>query len=634
VAVAPHTGWIRTFDCTGDLPRADAFAHALGKKAAVVCSYFGADNAAWMVTGGTVGPPGGAFDTAGMARIFGNGALPDNWINPPSGAPFIDFAALPMRTGANIGTFVVAGAAAPGGVVTFDGSPIPAGSIDAGGVYAFTVPLTIGSDTFALTIQPPPEARPARGQGPPIGRAPAAGRSPGLDSVDRAVLALEADWERGDAPSPERLRDRLAPGASPMALAALIEADLRHRFDRGERPAVADYLDRFPELREEAERVVSLVYEEYCLLEERGERPDPDEFCTRYAPWQDSLQSQLRYHRVLSQAVTPSALPRFPELGERFGTFRLRSILGQGGAARVYLAQDDDLGGAFTAIVVAAGSGPVPLGTVQSAVDGANLGSTDFGLTKRVERECELTKTGAIVGTPSYVPPERVFIVGLYSVPVSAGTLGAANYHSPGLVGGSLTVTAASLIVVDSKTWAYGQPNPGFIGSSAECCSTRVVGDPPAVGSDTTTGCSTISDTVNVEALAAGRAHDYSVTVPGSGESELVGVGGDGESGLVGRGALRRRRRRRRVGARRPGRPPAHLYGRGTERAGDSHNDRHNLQSDGASTQYTADGPLLGVRPRRRRPKHRQDRVRPRQGRRPGRGRRFRRQEEADRNRQ
>jgi serine/threonine protein kinase len=70
---------------------------------------------------------------------------------------------------------------------------------------------------------------------------------------------------------------------------------------------------------------------------------------------------------VLSQAVTPSALPRFPELGERFGTFRLRSILGQGGAARVYLAQDDDLGGVERALKVSPDRGDEP--SIQGRLD-------------------------------------------------------------------------------------------------------------------------------------------------------------------------------------------------------------------------------------------------------------------------
>ncbi len=47
----------------------------------------------------------------------------------------------------------------------------------------------------------------------------------------------------------------LGPEGSPASLAALITADLRSRYARGERPAVADYLERFPQLRDDRGRV-------------------------------------------------------------------------------------------------------------------------------------------------------------------------------------------------------------------------------------------------------------------------------------------------------------------------------------------------------------------------------------------
>ena len=56
-------------------------------------------------------------------------------------------------------------------------------------------------------------------------------------------------------------------------LVELIKADLRCRFDQGQTPTVAAYLERFPELRGADTRVLSLIYEEFCLSEERGLRP-------------------------------------------------------------------------------------------------------------------------------------------------------------------------------------------------------------------------------------------------------------------------------------------------------------------------------------------------------------------------
>src|SRR4051794_39804986 len=117
----------------------------------------------------------------------------------------------------------------------------------------------------------------------------------GLDRVDQAVKTLEEEWRHGE-PVLEAHWDRYDPGGAISVLAALVKADLRCRFARGGRPAVNDYLHRFPVLRDDCERMLSLIYEEFCLLEEQGEPPDTESFCRRYAPWRDSLASQLKYH--------------------------------------------------------------------------------------------------------------------------------------------------------------------------------------------------------------------------------------------------------------------------------------------------------------------------------------------------
>ncbi len=189
------------------------------------------------------------------------------------------------------------------------------------------------------------------------------------DSLDAAVLAFEQEWRRGHRPSIEAHWARSGePGGSITILSALIKADLRARFERGERPSVTEYLERFPQLQATGDRVVSLVYEEYCLLEDCGEAPHPDRFCERYEPWRDSLVSQLQYHKLLSQAVTPSAKPDYPAPGYFFAEkYRLRSVLGEGGAARVYLAEYDELGGREVALKVSPNRGKEP--SIQGRLD-------------------------------------------------------------------------------------------------------------------------------------------------------------------------------------------------------------------------------------------------------------------------
>jgi serine/threonine protein kinase len=179
----------------------------------------------------------------------------------------------------------------------------------------------------------------------------------GFDRAAGAMRALEAEWKLGRARMEEHWSRQGAAGSISL-LASLIKADLRCRYARGEAAAVAEYLERFPALREEGDRVLSLIYEEFCLREERGERPDPKRFCDLYPAWRDSIASQLRYHRMLSGvAGAQPPPPQFPEPGERFGGFQLIAQLGQGGAGRVFLARDESIGGREVVLKVSADRG-------------------------------------------------------------------------------------------------------------------------------------------------------------------------------------------------------------------------------------------------------------------------------------
>jgi serine/threonine protein kinase len=196
----------------------------------------------------------------------------------------------------------------------------------------------------------------------------------GLDRVDSAVQLLEEEWRRyGDVRLEKFWADHIRDGAvdptdSLVYLAALIKADLKLRFDQGQIPTAAGYLLAFPELLGSERHVLSLVYEEYCLNEERGLTPDADSFCERYPELGAALAVQLRYHRVFSKAAgLKHSLPRFPEPGENFEEFHLLSDLGRGGTSRVFLARDLSLGGKRVALKVTLDRGQEP--KVQGALD-------------------------------------------------------------------------------------------------------------------------------------------------------------------------------------------------------------------------------------------------------------------------
>ena len=89
--------------------------------------------------------------------------------------------------------------------------------------------------------------------------------------------------------------------------------------------------------------------------------PTSTRFASRYPDWKSSLESQLRYHRLISQAAGAIArTPRVPKAGEEFEEFQLLSLLGKGGTSRVFLAKDLSLGGKHVALKVTLDRGQEP----------------------------------------------------------------------------------------------------------------------------------------------------------------------------------------------------------------------------------------------------------------------------------
>jgi serine/threonine protein kinase/tetratricopeptide (TPR) repeat protein len=115
--------------------------------------------------------------------------------------------------------------------------------------------------------------------------------------------------------------------------------ELRRRRAQGERPLVEEFFSRNPEVLQEPSAAIDLIYEEICLREQNGDQNVWEDTFQRFPQWRDELQALRSCHRLLQ----PTAVPRFPEVGETLGEFRLLAELGRGARGRVLLASQPAL---------------------------------------------------------------------------------------------------------------------------------------------------------------------------------------------------------------------------------------------------------------------------------------------------
>ena len=123
-------------------------------------------------------------------------------------------------------------------------------------------------------------------------------------------------------------------------------------WDAGLPIAAEQWIARHPQLAEEPETAVLVIYEEYCLREEAGESVDPAQFFARFPQWDAALRVVLDCHRLFQDE---SAV--FPEAGSELGELRLLSELGRGGAGRVFLAAQPSLSDRLLAVKLTPRSG-------------------------------------------------------------------------------------------------------------------------------------------------------------------------------------------------------------------------------------------------------------------------------------
>ena len=122
-------------------------------------------------------------------------------------------------------------------------------------------------------------------------------------------------------------------------------------------------------------KLLDQAYDQYCKSYEAGERPDVDEYCSRFRRFKTSLKSLIQAHDYLEAhpdyfdgQERPGTIPDFlrkcaaelpddsripwPHPGQTFLGFKLLQELGRGAFARVFLAIEPALGNRQVAVKI------------------------------------------------------------------------------------------------------------------------------------------------------------------------------------------------------------------------------------------------------------------------------------------
>jgi tRNA A-37 threonylcarbamoyl transferase component Bud32 len=127
--------------------------------------------------------------------------------------------------------------------------------------------------------------------------------------------------------------------------------DMRRRWRAGDRVPAEAYLSGPQAVRGESQ-IVDLIYGEFCLREELGERPSAEEYARRFPRFATEIRRQIAVHRALAETsgVRAAAGTQHDELHDEdpmppaIGKYRLVQKLGSGGQAWVYRAVHPTLG--------------------------------------------------------------------------------------------------------------------------------------------------------------------------------------------------------------------------------------------------------------------------------------------------
>jgi serine/threonine protein kinase/tetratricopeptide (TPR) repeat protein len=129
-------------------------------------------------------------------------------------------------------------------------------------------------------------------------------------------------------------------GTSVHSLAASLAEEMAREWDLGQRQRAEDLLKRHPEILNDSEAAIKVIYEEVRLRQDAGEEVRSEELAGRFPEWQGHLGILLECDRLVDQQAETAV---FPAIGETLGEFQLVAELGRGALGRVFLAKQPAL---------------------------------------------------------------------------------------------------------------------------------------------------------------------------------------------------------------------------------------------------------------------------------------------------